>query len=130
MSSYGLEILDRQQCEALLETQQVGRVGVCSGRAGVFPVLYALLDGEWVPIPPRVVLKQLAPDGNSHICASESGLIYASWLAARRSDTTSAPIHGLAAPDGAVHSPNSRGVIGPQRTLDDSAANAGTKRSG
>ena len=48
MSSYGLEILDREQCEALLRTQQVGRVGVCTGRAGVFPVLYALLDSDVV----------------------------------------------------------------------------------
>ena len=37
---------------------------------------YALLDGRWVPVPPRVVLKQLAPDGRSHICASRSGMIY------------------------------------------------------
>ena len=36
----------------------------------------ALIDGQWVIVPPRVVLKQLAPDGNSHICASRSGLIY------------------------------------------------------
>ena len=36
----------------------------------------ALVDGRWVPVPPRVVLKQLAPDGRSHICASRSGLIY------------------------------------------------------
>ena len=36
----------------------------------------ALIDGSWVEVPPRVVLKQLAPDGNSHICASRSGLIY------------------------------------------------------
>jgi hypothetical protein len=36
----------------------------------------ALVDGRWVEVPPRVVLKQLAPDGNSHICASRSGLIY------------------------------------------------------
>jgi len=36
----------------------------------------ALIDGRWVQVPPRVVLKQLAPDGNSHICASRSGLIY------------------------------------------------------
>ena len=36
----------------------------------------ALINGEWVPVPPRVVLKQLAPDGRSHICASRSGLIY------------------------------------------------------
>jgi hypothetical protein len=39
-------------------------------------VWYALLDGRWVPVPPRVVLKQLAPDGRSHICASRSGMIY------------------------------------------------------
>lgn len=37
---------------------------------------YALLDGRWVPVPPRVVLKQLAPDGRSHICASRSGMIF------------------------------------------------------
>ena len=36
----------------------------------------ALIDGRWVEVPPRVVLKQLAPDGSSHICASRSGLIY------------------------------------------------------
>jgi hypothetical protein len=36
----------------------------------------ALVDGKWVPVPPRAVLKQLAPDGNSHICASKSGTIY------------------------------------------------------
>ncbi len=36
----------------------------------------ALIDGRWVEVPPRVVLKQLAPDGNSHVCASRSGLIY------------------------------------------------------
>jgi hypothetical protein len=37
---------------------------------------YALLNGRWVPVPPRVVLQQLAPDGRSHICASRSGMIY------------------------------------------------------
>ncbi len=37
---------------------------------------YALLNGRWVPVPPRVVLKQLAPDGSSHICASKNGMIY------------------------------------------------------
>lgn len=36
----------------------------------------ALIDGQWVQVPPRVVLQQLAPDGNSHICASRSGLVY------------------------------------------------------
>jgi len=37
---------------------------------------YALLEGRWILVPPRVVLKQLAPDGRSHICASKSGMIY------------------------------------------------------
>ena len=48
MSSYGLEIMGRDECHALLSSQQVGRVGVCGGRPGVFPVLYALLDGDVV----------------------------------------------------------------------------------
>ena len=38
-------------------------------------IWYALLDGRWVPVPPRAVLQQLAPDGNSHICARGS-MIY------------------------------------------------------
>ena len=36
----------------------------------------ALIDGRWLPVPPRVVLQKLAPDGNSHICAGKSGMIY------------------------------------------------------
>lgn len=36
----------------------------------------ALVDGRWVLVPPRAVLKQLAPDGRSHICASRTGVIY------------------------------------------------------
>jgi len=48
MSSYGLELISPEQCLELLRTQRVGRVGVCSGRAGVFPVLYALLDDDVV----------------------------------------------------------------------------------
>jgi hypothetical protein len=36
----------------------------------------ALIDGRWMPVPPRVVLQKLAPDGNSHICAGKSGMIY------------------------------------------------------
>jgi uncharacterized protein len=48
MSSYGLEIIGRDECNALLSSQQIGRVGVCGGRPGVFPVLYALLDGDVV----------------------------------------------------------------------------------
>jgi hypothetical protein len=36
----------------------------------------ALLNGHWTPVPPSVVLKTQAPDGNSHICAGKSGMIY------------------------------------------------------
>jgi hypothetical protein len=36
----------------------------------------ALIDGRWTVVPPRVVLQNLAPDGNSHICAGKSGSIY------------------------------------------------------
>ncbi|TMJ30401.1 MAG: hypothetical protein E6G95_05370 [Alphaproteobacteria bacterium] len=36
----------------------------------------ALIDGRWLPVPPRAVLQKLAPDGNSHICAGKSGMIY------------------------------------------------------
>jgi hypothetical protein len=36
----------------------------------------AMVNGRWMPVPPRVVLKSLAPDGNSHICAGTSGMIY------------------------------------------------------
>jgi hypothetical protein len=36
----------------------------------------AMIDGRWTPVPPRVVLKDLAPDGNSHICASKGGMIF------------------------------------------------------
>ena len=48
MSNYGLEIIDREECDALLQTQPVGRVAVCTGRPGVFPVLYAVFDGDVV----------------------------------------------------------------------------------
>ena len=48
MSNYGLEVLGRGECEQLLATQSVGRVGLSGARPGVFPVLYALLDGNVV----------------------------------------------------------------------------------
>jgi nitroimidazol reductase NimA-like FMN-containing flavoprotein (pyridoxamine 5'-phosphate oxidase superfamily) len=48
MSSYGLEILQRDECDRLMATQPVGRVGVSGARPGVFPVLFALLDGDVV----------------------------------------------------------------------------------
>ena len=48
MSSYGLEVIDREECEVLLTTQRVGRVGLGGDHPGVFPVLYALLDGDVV----------------------------------------------------------------------------------
>jgi nitroimidazol reductase NimA-like FMN-containing flavoprotein (pyridoxamine 5'-phosphate oxidase superfamily) len=48
MSSYGLEVLSADECDRLLRTQTVGRVGVAGARPGVFPVLFALLDGDVV----------------------------------------------------------------------------------
>ena len=48
MSSYGLEVVEPQECDDLLRMQRIGRVGVFAGRPGVFPVLYALLDGDIV----------------------------------------------------------------------------------
>jgi nitroimidazol reductase NimA-like FMN-containing flavoprotein (pyridoxamine 5'-phosphate oxidase superfamily) len=48
MSSHGLEVIDREECEVLLTTQRIGRVGLGGDRPGVFPVLYALLDGDVV----------------------------------------------------------------------------------
>ena len=48
MSSYGLEVIGREECDALLASQRVGRVGLCGARPGVFPVVYALLDGDVV----------------------------------------------------------------------------------
>jgi hypothetical protein len=36
----------------------------------------AMIDGKWQTVPPRAVLQTLAPDGNSHICASKGGMIF------------------------------------------------------
>jgi hypothetical protein len=35
----------------------------------------AQLDGRWVEVPKDAVLRTRAPDGNSHICANEAGII-------------------------------------------------------
>jgi nitroimidazol reductase NimA-like FMN-containing flavoprotein (pyridoxamine 5'-phosphate oxidase superfamily) len=48
VSSYGLEILTRDECARLLATQRVGRVAVAGAGRGVFPVLFSLLDGDVV----------------------------------------------------------------------------------
>jgi uncharacterized protein len=48
VSSYGLKVLDRRECETLLRTQRVGRVGVCTPGPLVVPVVYALLDDDVV----------------------------------------------------------------------------------
>ena len=48
MSSYGLDILAVDECRALLATQRVGRVAICSGRPAILPVVYAMLDGDIV----------------------------------------------------------------------------------
>ncbi|MBX3500453.1 MAG: hypothetical protein KF889_13470 [Alphaproteobacteria bacterium] len=36
----------------------------------------AMLDGHWVLVPDDVVLKNASPDGRSHICANERGVIF------------------------------------------------------
>jgi hypothetical protein len=36
----------------------------------------ALMNGRWVPVPPKVVLQTLSPDGASHICANKTGTIF------------------------------------------------------
>jgi uncharacterized protein len=48
MSTYGLDIVDRHECERLLRTQRVGRVAVGADRPAVLPVVYAVLDGDVV----------------------------------------------------------------------------------
>jgi nitroimidazol reductase NimA-like FMN-containing flavoprotein (pyridoxamine 5'-phosphate oxidase superfamily) len=49
VSSYGLEVLDRDTCDELLTTQRVGRVAVyVVDHPIVLPVVYALLDGDVV----------------------------------------------------------------------------------
>jgi hypothetical protein len=37
---------------------------------------HAQIDGNWQTVPSRAVLEKLAPDGNSHICASKGGYIF------------------------------------------------------
>ena len=48
MSSYGLDVLDRDECLTLLTTQSVGRVGLGGEHPVVLPVLFAMLDGDIV----------------------------------------------------------------------------------
>jgi hypothetical protein len=39
-------------------------------------IWHAMLDGRWVIVPTDVVLKKSPPDGRSHICANERGVIF------------------------------------------------------
>jgi nitroimidazol reductase NimA-like FMN-containing flavoprotein (pyridoxamine 5'-phosphate oxidase superfamily) len=48
MSSYGLKVLDREECESLLATQRVGRVGLATPEPLVLPVQYAMFEGDVV----------------------------------------------------------------------------------
>jgi uncharacterized protein len=48
VSSYGLKVLDRGEYEARLRTHRVGRVGLCTHRPLVLPVVYAMLDNDVV----------------------------------------------------------------------------------
>jgi nitroimidazol reductase NimA-like FMN-containing flavoprotein (pyridoxamine 5'-phosphate oxidase superfamily) len=74
MSSYGLKVLDRDECASLLATQRIGRVGLATPTPMVLPVQYAVLDGDVVfrtarraertPRRPRAVtaaLSKIAP---------------------------------------------------------------------
>lgn len=36
----------------------------------------AMLDGQWVIVPNDAVLRKVSPDGRSHICANERGIIF------------------------------------------------------
>ena len=36
----------------------------------------ALINGRWVNVPPKTVLRDLAPDGRSHVCVSPIGIIH------------------------------------------------------
>jgi uncharacterized protein len=48
MSSYGLKVLDRAECDGALKLQRVGRVALCLDHPVVLPVVYGLLDGDVV----------------------------------------------------------------------------------
>jgi nitroimidazol reductase NimA-like FMN-containing flavoprotein (pyridoxamine 5'-phosphate oxidase superfamily) len=50
MSSYGLEVLDRPECEALLRTERVGRVALDDADSGlaILPIVYGVIDGDIV----------------------------------------------------------------------------------
>ncbi len=47
MTSFGLEILGGDECEALLRNHSIGRIAVWSGpHPAILPVLYGMLDGD------------------------------------------------------------------------------------
>ena len=48
MSSYGLKVLARDECESLLGSQRIGRVGLATPTPLVLPVQYAMFDGDVV----------------------------------------------------------------------------------
>jgi uncharacterized protein len=48
MSNYGLDVLEVDECSALLHTQRVGRMALVDEDPAVLPVVYALLDGDIV----------------------------------------------------------------------------------
>jgi nitroimidazol reductase NimA-like FMN-containing flavoprotein (pyridoxamine 5'-phosphate oxidase superfamily) len=48
VSSYGLKVLESAECEALLRTQRIGRVGLCIDQPLVLPVVFALIDRDVV----------------------------------------------------------------------------------
>ncbi len=67
------------------DLKQPGSDASCCSNEDCRPVVAALgddgiwianVDGRPVPVPRRLVLKRIAPDGNAHICMSKAGMIY------------------------------------------------------
>jgi len=61
---------------------------------------HATLDGQWVPVPPRVILDQKSPDGVSHSAPTHLAS-YAFFAAARSSDDLAILLAASFQPSGA-----------------------------
>lgn len=80
MSSYGIEVLERDECLRLLRTQAVGRVGIeLDDRPAILPVVFGMLDDDVVfrtdpgsklvaaVLERRVVFEADATDAEGHV---------------------------------------------------------------
>jgi nitroimidazol reductase NimA-like FMN-containing flavoprotein (pyridoxamine 5'-phosphate oxidase superfamily) len=48
MSTYGLAVLNEEECRSLLRSQRVGRIALAGANPAVLPVLFTLLDDDVV----------------------------------------------------------------------------------